>query len=207
MQKSVCYVDDDKDEIRRFRNTFQDRYILGTGTTLTDALSDLRDKRISKPDLFLLDLYFGPIPKDDERRKMLEADAKLTEQEHEVRQLLAAFGQRPEGGFSLADDAARRCPRVPRVFFSRKAFLEDALKAQEKGLPVLEKPDPVGGEDHDTALKRNAQEIIRKIDQIIHQNSFWVRHRQRIEGFIGGVLVTIFVSIVKFGWVFLVKWP
>jgi hypothetical protein len=205
MKKSICYVDDDSDELRRFRNTFQDRYILGIGTTLTDALDDLRNKRISKPDFFLLDLYFGPILTDDERRKMLEADTKLTERENEVRQLLAAFGQKPEGGFSLAEDAARRCPRVPRVFFSRKAFLEDAMKAQEKGLALLEKPNPVGGEDHDTALERNAQEVSRKIDQIIYQNSFWVRQRQRIEGFIGAVLVAIFVAIVKFGWGFLVK--
>jgi tetrahydromethanopterin S-methyltransferase subunit F len=209
MKKSVCYVDDDTDELRRFRNTFQDRYILGIGTTLDEALDDLRNKHISKPDLFLLDLYFGPTPKPDERRKMLEADARLTEQEDEVRRLLAGFNQKPDGGFSLAEDAARRCPRVPRVFFSRKAFLEDAMNAQEKGLPLLGKPDPVGGENYDTALKRNAQKIISKIDQIIYQNSFWARQGQRIEGliagFISGVLVTIFVSIVTFGWGFLVK--
>jgi hypothetical protein len=207
MKKSVCYVDDDTDELRRFQNTFQDRYILGTGTTLSDALDDLKNKRISKPDLFLLDLYFGPILDDEQRRKMREADAKLTKEEDKVRQLLASFGQKPEGGFSLADDAATRCPRVPRVFFSRKAFLEDAMKAQEKSLPLLQKPDPGRGEDHDTALERNAEEVSRKINQIIYQNSFWVRHRlrERIEGFIAAVLVAIFIAIVKFGWGFLVK--
>jgi hypothetical protein len=209
MKKSVCYVDDDSEEVRRFRNTFQDRYILGTGNTLDEALDDLRNKRISKPDLFLLDLYFGPTPRSDERKRMFEADAKLTEQEDEFRRLLAGFKQTPDGGFSLAEEAARRCPRVPRVFFSRKAFLEDATNAQERGLPLLGKPDPVGGESYDTALKRNAQNIISKIDQIIYQNSFRARHGKRIEGlvigFISGVLVTIFVSVVTFGWGFLVK--
>jgi hypothetical protein len=209
MKKSVCYVDDDSDELTRFRNTFQDRYILGIGTTLDEALDDLRDKHISKPDLFLLDLYFGPTPKPDERRKMLEADAKLTKQADEVRQLLAGFKQEPKRGFSLAEDAARRCPHVPRVFFSRKAFLEDSMDAQEKGLPLLGKPDPVGGESYDAALKRNAQKIISKIDQIIYQNSFRARHGQRIEGlivgFISGILVAVFVSIVTSGWGFLVK--
>ena len=92
MKKSVCYVDDDSDELKRFRSTFQDRYILGIGTTLDDALNDLGK---NKPDLFLLDLYFGPTPSDDERRIMLEADAKLTKQENEVRQFLASFRQEP----------------------------------------------------------------------------------------------------------------
>jgi predicted nucleotide-binding protein len=176
MKKSVCYVDDDRDELRRFRNTFQDRYILGTGTTLKEALDDLGN---NKPDLFLLDLYFGPIPTADQRRKMLKADAKLTKHEQEVRLLLAKFKQTPEGGFSLADQVATRCPGVPRVLFSRKAFLKDAMQAHEKDLPLLEKPDPEGGEDLDAALKRNAEQIIRKIDQIVYQNSFWAWRGQR----------------------------
>jgi tetrahydromethanopterin S-methyltransferase subunit F len=208
MKKSVCYVDDDSDELKRFRNTFQDRYILGTGTTLNEALNNLGK---NKPDLFLLDLYFGPTPTDDQRKEMFEADAKLMEHEERVRLLLAKFEQTPEGGFSLADQAATRCPGVPRVLFSRKAFLKDAMQAHEKDLPLLEKPDPKGGEDLDAALKRNAEQIIREIEKIIYENSFWVRHavRQRIEGlivgFISGVLVTIVVPIVTFGWGFLVK--
>ena len=52
--KSVCFVDDDKDEIRRFRQFMGDRYIVGTGTTLDDALQDLKNRKVRKPDLFVL---------------------------------------------------------------------------------------------------------------------------------------------------------
>jgi CheY-like chemotaxis protein len=201
MKKSVCYVDDDEEEIKRFRDNLASRYILGTGTTLTAALDDLRAQGISKPDLILLDLYFGPHPDPIKRREMLEADAELAQMESRVRKLLSSSGQTPEEGFNLADEAAKRCPRVPRAFFSRRAYLDDAMKAHERGLTVLEKPDPDENEDYDSAFKRHADVVISKIDRIIYLNGFLVRHRQRIEGFFVGILA----AVAKFGWDLLTK--
>jgi CheY-like chemotaxis protein len=201
MKKSVCYVDDDEEEIKRFRDNLGRRYILGTGITLTDALDALKEQRISKPDLILLDLYFGPLIDNEARKEMLVADEELAEKERKVRELLIRSGQSPDEGFALAVEAAKRCPRVPRVFFSRRAYLEDALRAHENGLTLLEKPDPIGKESYDDAFKRCADAVSRRIDRVIYLNGFWVRHRQRLEGFAVGILG----GVVKFGWDLLMK--
>lgn len=196
MKKSVCYVDDDQDEIKRFRDNLGDRYIIGAGTTLADALKELNKNHISKPDIFLLDLYFGPRPDEKKRRAMLKADEELVKMERKVRELLVSSGQSPKEGFSLAEEASATYPRVPRVFFSRRAFLEDVMEAEEKGLKLLEKPDPEDDEDYDGAFKRSADLIGGKIDRIIKLNGFWARYRGRIEGFLVGLLL----FVVKIGW-------
>jgi hypothetical protein len=196
MKKSVCYVDDDESEIKRFRDNLGSRYIIGAGTTLADALKELNEKHISKPDIFLLDLYFGPSPDEKKRRAMLQADAELVKMERKVRELLVSSGQSHKEGFSLAEEASATYPRVPRVFFSRRAFLEDVMEAEEKGLKLLEKPDPEDGEDYDVAFKRNANLIGGKIDRIIELNGFWARYRERIEGFLVGLLL----FAVKISW-------
>jgi CheY-like chemotaxis protein len=201
MKKSICYVDDDEDEIKRFRDNLGSCYMLGTGTTLTAALDDLKEQRISKPDLILLDLYFGPRPDQNIRRKMLEADAELAAMERKVRELLIKSGQSPDEGFKLADEAARRCPRVPRALFSRRAYLEDAMRAHDIGLNLLEKPDPGPGESYDRAFTRHAEAVSRRIDRIIYLSGFWVRNRQRLEGFAVGLLGLV----AKFGWDLLTK--
>ena len=121
--------------------------------------------------------------------------------ERQVRELLISSGQSPEEGFKLADEAARRCPRVPRAFFSRRAYLEDAMRAHEIGLSLLEKPDPDDKEDYDNAFKRHAAAVSGKIDRIIYLNGFWVRNRQRLEGFAVGILGLV----AKFGWDLLTK--
>jgi len=172
------------------------RYILGAGTTLTDALKELAEHRISKPDLILLDLYFGPDINPEKRKEMLIADEQLAVMERRVRALLIASGQSPDKGFDLVNETEKRCPRVARAFFSRRAFLEDAMRAHKMGLPLLEKPDPDEGEDYDKAFKRHADVIAGEIDRIIYLNSWWVRWRPRVEGFVVGVLGLV----VKIGW-------
>lgn len=57
MKNSICFVDDDQDEIRRFRDSMGERYTLGAGVTLDQAIEELRQNRVPKPDLILLDLY------------------------------------------------------------------------------------------------------------------------------------------------------
>ena len=200
-KKAICYVDDDVDEIKRFRDNLGKDYIVGAGTTLTVALNELSQQRISKPDLILLDLYYGPRPDEAQRKLMLAADARLLEMEREVAKLLNASGQSPDQGFQLAAEAEMRCGRVPRAFFSRRAFLDDAMKVHEMGLRLLEKPDPGDNETYDSAFERHADELKRKIDRIIYLNGFWVRNRQRIEGFLVGILGLV----VKFGWDLLTK--
>ncbi|SRR6266478_1769407 len=202
MKKSICFVDDDQDEIRRFRNSMGERYILGAGVTLDQAIKELRENRVPEPDLVLLDLYYGKLTDDETRTELMAADEALSKMEIKVRALLLKAGQSPEQGFELADEVQKRFPGVPRVFFSRKAFLEDALRAQKKGLPLLEKPDPdvnekgaTVSEKYDEALRRKANQIAIFLDGIINLNTWWVRKRQMIQGFLTG----FFFFLVKIG--------
>jgi hypothetical protein len=202
MKKSICFVDDDQDEIRRFRDSMGARYILGAGVTMDQATQELRQNRVAKPDLILLDLYYGKLTDDATRTELMAADVELSKMETRVRALLLKAGQSPEQGFELADEVQKRFPGVPRVFFSRKAFLDDALRAQKKGLPLLEKPDPDPDEKgatlpekYDEAMRRMANQIAISLDGVINLNSWWVRKRPVIQGFVSG----FFFFLVKIG--------
>lgn len=80
------------------------------GVTLDDALQELEDRRIPKPDLFLLDLYYGPDTTPQMRDEIAAADERLATAEAEVRRLLVECGQSPDAGFKLAAEAHRRYP-------------------------------------------------------------------------------------------------
>jgi PleD family two-component response regulator len=60
MKKSILFVDDDSREVVRFREVMGTRFGIGAGITLEDALAELRNRGVTKPDLVLLDLYYGP---------------------------------------------------------------------------------------------------------------------------------------------------
>lgn len=204
-RKAVCFVDDDGDEVRRFREFMRDHYIVGAGTTLVKALDELHEQRVGKPDLFLLDLYYGPETSAAMREEIATLDEQLSAREAEMRELLDRAGQSQQGGFNLADEVQRTHPGVPCVFFSRKAFLEDALRAQDRGLPVLQKPDPDANDGdaaksarYDSAFKRHAVHIARSLDRKITLNTWWVRNRQKVESFAMG----FFFFLLKVGWDF-----
>ncbi|MCH7677089.1 response regulator [candidate division KSB1 bacterium] len=56
--KAICFVDDQEDERNRAEKFLGERFTFGTGSTLDEALKDLESKGASKPDLFLMDMYF-----------------------------------------------------------------------------------------------------------------------------------------------------
>jgi hypothetical protein len=99
----------------------------------------------------------------------------------------------PEQGFDLAKSALDQCASAPRVFFSRKAFLSDALKAQKNGLPVVEKPDPDNNDKGteevrmDSAMMRAASNLAIEFDAIISRNSWWGRNHAWFSGFALGL--------------------
>ncbi|HTD25140.1 MAG TPA: hypothetical protein VK738_21000 [Terriglobales bacterium] len=203
MKKSICFVDDDPDEIERFRKYMGERYIIGAATMLEDALDQLQKQHVRKPDLFLLDLYYGPHTEEKKRAAIAAADDELSAMEAHLRALLLDAGQSPKEGFKLAERAHSKYSATPRIFFSRKAFLQDALEAQERGLAILEKPDPddndhgtTSKERYDAAFGRYSEEIARKLDRIVSQNTWWARYRQKIEGFSTG----FFFFLSKIGW-------
>jgi hypothetical protein len=202
MKKAVCFIDDDADELHRFREFMKEHYIVGVGTTLDKALDELEAHRVKKPDLFLLDLYYGPHTNEEKRAEIAALDNQLSGLEARMRALLIESGQSPQGGFDRAAEVHKRFPGIPRVFFSRKAFLEDALRAQNEGLPLLEKPDPdaqdigVTEKDRkDAAFERHAEQIKGFLDGRINLNTWWVRNRQKVESFATGFFF-FFVKIV-----------
>ena len=79
---------------------------------------------------------------DDGKRLLREAHAVV----HRARTLLDRWckelGQSPDGGLDLLKALEGEYPRVPAVFYSRKATLQDAKQALAAGaLDVLSKPD------------------------------------------------------------------
>lgn len=201
-RKSILYLDDDNEEVNRFRDVMRDYFIVGCGVRLDEALDELWKNRVDTPDLVLLDLYYGPETTPEMRRKILEADAKLSALEGEVRRLLNDAGQKPAFGFNLAEQVKAKFPRSARVFFSRKAFLEDALSAQKLSLPLMEKPDPTPAEakepdPYKAALTRHAGQLSRELDEIIDRNSFWVKHRDTIVGALVGLFVSFVWDVMK----------
>ena len=166
-KKVICYVDDEKDEIRRFRKNMESYYIVAAGVSLNEAVAQLGGRR---PDLFLLDLYHGKRASPKEREAIREADQRVTAAEDEIRALMNRAGLTPNEGYALANEVDKRFPGIPRAFFSRKAFLEDALRAFDLGVPLLEKPDPdprTPGETYDQAFEKHADHIDRRIQRLM----------------------------------------
>ncbi len=195
MKKRICFVDDDPLEIVRFRSALKSDYDIGAGVTLDDALGDLKARFGSrKPDLFLLDMYFGPTMKEPTRSAIAKADVEVTEAEERIRKLLGRAGIVAKNGFDLAEKVKiqfRRSP-VPTAFFSRKAFLDDALEAHKKGLPVVEKPDPKSDdngteeEQYTSAMRRSAKLLKEEFDGIISRSSWWYKNQSWLSGFASG---------------------
>jgi hypothetical protein len=80
---AICFVDDDPREISRFRKHLSGRFDIGAGSSIVDALDDLRNTTHRKPDVFLLDMYRfeGPTTSEVEEHKLREARAEVLQAE------------------------------------------------------------------------------------------------------------------------------
>ncbi len=213
-KKAVCFVDDEPDEIRRFREYLAGRFMIGAGSSPDQALQDLRHQGRKKPDLFLLDLYFpddGPLTADQieqihkERLTFLKAQAKY-------RSVLSKIGQTSSGGFRIARDLRSRS-RVAISFFTRKGTLDDAISAYEEhgAISVIKKPDPDPSqaerhgirEAYDLAFKDAAELKAAEIERAIRRSSWWGKHSQTIVGFVMGILTGLVARLI---WVLVAGW-
>lgn len=210
-KKAILFVDDDGDEIKRFETHLNDHYIIGAGQSLTEAVGKLKDNRVKAPDLILLDLYHGGQVSEEQRHRMGIADEALAEHERYVKAMLTRLGQDADKGFELAQEARQQFPGTACAFFSRKAFLKDALRAYNAGLPVFEKPDPEElalneaavaliskfekdwsqlpgragnlANVYDEAFQSDKQQLVDRFNQLISENSWFERWRERLSGF------------------------
>lgn len=204
-KKAILFVDDDPQEINRFNKFLGARYTIAAGSSLELAKETLKG---GKPDLILLDLYHGRELTPAESHQAGISDEALVEHERYVAALFRRLGQVAD--FGRADGARRMFGDTACAFFSRKAFLSDALEAHKKQLSVLEKPDPdrlaispqaeaaiatfertlsalsgvkkISAAAYDEAFERKAPELIEAFDDLISQNSWFERWRERLSG-------------------------
>jgi CheY-like chemotaxis protein len=200
---SICFVDDSDDELRRFRESLGRRFKIGTGRTLDDALAELRKQGSDKPDLFVLDMYFpeGPLNTESELSQLNAAWTKYRAAEADFMSTLARLRQTSDGGEALADRIRRRYGSPKYVFFSRKATLEEGLRALRRGaLDIIKKPDPSSTEAagkspteaEDEAFRNRSSEIAAELSEAIRRTTWWWKHHEAV----WAALVAFSISIV-----------
>jgi|GEM_PF-5331340 len=202
---AVCFVDDDPEELTRFKTVFKDRFEIGVGHSPREARLDLQHQGKGAPDLFLLDMYIpdGPLPTQEQLESLHKAREKLLKANADFRAVLAKMGQSSEGGFKLAREL-RRASKIGFAFFTRKAILEDAISAYEDlhAVSVIKKPDPnpaeIGSmalkEAYDRAMEKAAGLVAERIERAVARCSWWGRHRSTMVGFAIGILASIMAA-------------
>jgi hypothetical protein len=220
-KKAICFIDDDPDEINRFRKNLVSRFIVGAGTSIASAIADLRVSGRDRPDLFLLDMYYPESQPNirDPHISLNRARAKLLRAEAEFYNTLVDLRQTPEGGFRNLRDVRSlyRLPRVPVAFFTRKGTLDNAVRAYEDEIPcpVIKKPDPGFREAaevtdegltalYDKACSGDIERVMAEIERVIRRSNFWVRHRDLLIGTAIGAAIgygTSILSAVTLNWI------
>jgi DNA-binding NarL/FixJ family response regulator len=189
---SLCFVDDDPAELRRFRENLKSEFVIGVGRTLDDALADLKKNGRERPDLFVLDLYFseGPLNNEAELSELRAAWDRYKLAQADFMAVLAKLRQTSHGGLTLAEDVWQRYHSRNYVFFTRKATLEEGLMAINRGraLRIMKKPDahPAEAETrtlteaYDSAFRDKAHEIASELRSYIRRTSWWWKHRESV---------------------------
>ena len=203
---TVCFVDDDPEEIRRFRDNLDCEFVIAAGTSIDEALTELRKKGRKKPDLFILDLYFpeGGRNTEEEVSKIHSARVAFLKAQVKFLTVLAQCRQAPHGGLELARDLDNEFGSIAYIFFTRKGMLEDANRAFKYGaLKIIKKPDPNESEmedrsisdAYDIAFKNNAGQIAQEIKDAIKISTWWWRNKKTVIGFLIGVLSSLIGGI------------
>jgi hypothetical protein len=159
MSTKLCFVDDDRDELDRFKRAIAgDDFAVGIGTTIDEARNDLRAQGKARlfgwlpasrhADLFVLDMYYptGGVRTKAQLMTLERAWDDFRVAETTLKNRLAELGQEFAGGRRLAQQAStlRSFIATPFVYFTRKGTLSDVIEAYEqiKALSVIKKPDP-----------------------------------------------------------------
>ena len=208
----VCFVDDNPHEIKRFRKYLKKYFVIGSGTSISDALKDLNKQGYKKPDLFILDLYFpdGPRHTEEEIMELCRAREALLDAEGEFVMHMAKLRLSSHGGLKLASDLRERWGAHPFIYFTRKGTLEESVRCLKQGaLKVIKKPDPNKREKecetvrkaYDLAFKNNAGKIAFEIEDAIRTSSWWWRNKSAVGGFVLGVMSSLVASVLIAGFV------
>ena len=199
----VCFIDDDPDELERFRTAMSGRYQVITATNMTACRDQLATLGRKRPDLWVLDLFF-PIDEGagNTPEQLTEMNSKylaLYEQVNAFSAFLRSINQGPEGGRKKL----RECRSIgsPVVMLTRKGSLDDVVSCLDDGAAaVLKKPMPAGRPSDPNAMKAamdramadNAGYLIDHFENVIREHRHWARHRAKYI-FIFGIALGTFV--------------
>jgi CheY-like chemotaxis protein len=223
-KKAICFVDDDSDELVRFRKNLGNDFIIGAGTDINEARKDLQkqfellQEKPRRPDLYLLDLYFPkgsrPITKE-QKLKLATAREAFLKAEAKFHAVLAELGQDAQGGLDCAqgliDENRGAIRKVAFAFFTRKATAKDVINSYKLGaVAVIKKPDPndpnnIEGsliDAYDLAFEQSKTDIKREIVGAIDRSNWKTRHKEFIMGaalaLLLAVIAAILIEVIKY---------
>ena len=219
---SLCLVDDDENELKRFKKSFGDEYYVGIGTNLNKAESDLRASlprhrfkfwSRHKVSLYVLDMYHpkGTTNTPEQQAQLAKAWSDFCKANRKLKEVLTNLDQSFDGGRELADQVKERGfarSKPPFVFFTRKGNLEDAVMAYEqvKAMAVIKKPDPwdddTSEEAKDRALYDSREIIIRKLQATIDSAGFFYQYKTAILSSLISFITGVSAGVLA-NWVFL----
>jgi DNA-binding response OmpR family regulator len=191
----IWFIDDREDELNRFENAMKDYFSVITASGYEECITELKG---SKPDLWVLDLYFPA--KYNTPSELENMDKEYHELQQKIRNFqstLAKMGQSHKEGLNLLE-RCKQYANVPVIYLTRKGTLENAIECLDKGAErVLLKPSP--GEVLDTsknALDRAFSEQSQSLRDVfmeeISNHSFTKRYEKYIYFVIGSLLGTFF---------------
>lgn len=200
----VLFIDDDQAELDRFNNAFGSEFECVVGTTASICDADLSERKL-KPDLCVLDLYFGSEDHPNSPQEIQDMAIKYAELDRVTRDFTAfleTIGQGSEWGLKLLNECQDKY-KVPVVMLTRKGTLKDAIECFDNGaMAVLKKPmpnempEPEGlKEALDESMVQSSKNLADRFHRAIDTNSFRNKHRAWL-GFTAGLVLTTVVSIL-----------
>jgi len=181
----ICFIDDDdKFEIPLFRDVFGEVFDIVTATDYVELKPQFDSRNGWMPDLFVLDLYFPCGPENRDRIEALRAEPLSLENDNaEIRKayrnylkaggrfasILDARKQNADGGLKLAEKVTADYPKVPIVFYSRKATLADAVRCMAAENVWWVEKKPTGKDSAETVelTKSAKQRIAHRFETVI----------------------------------------
>jgi CheY-like chemotaxis protein len=167
----VCFVDDDRVEIRLFKKVFGKELKVVAGTDLSKVLKLLKTQRIL-PRLFLLDLYYpkGGLCDGQQRVHMMELKRRVDLAQKDLSSYLDDINQGIEYGLEMLHLVRKAYPRVATAFYTRKGTLDVVIRCKDEGVDeVIAKPHP--------EMIDPSGDIVSQLEQTTRQHK-WVMMRQ-----------------------------
>lgn len=205
--KRIAFIDDDKEfEIPLFKEAFSNDFDILAATDFILLQDMISNRKGWIPELFVLDLYFpSDLPDKDTIERLKTSPFQVVNDKAEMRQaymnyreansrlqaVLNAWKQSSDGGLELVKPIRKKYPKIPIVFYSRKATAEDVLRCmKEDGVfDVISKP--TGLSDYDTKKLTISSKhiIVSRFNKIIEtsNNESWFKVKDAVKIVLKGI--------------------